>query len=124
MRLVNQTTGRVLAPRATVARGPRAQFVGWMGRRRITEDEALGLPRCGAIHTFFMRVPLDAAYCDAAGRVLHVARDLRPFVIGPRIAGASMVWEARAGVLAPYVSAGDVLAVLLPPATHSGRGGG
>ena len=110
MRLLNQTTGRVLAARATLARSPWAQFVGWMGRRLIASDEALGLPRCGAVHTFFVRVPLDAAYCDAAGRVLHVARDLRPFAIGPRIAGASMVWEARAGVLAPHVSPGDVLA--------------
>ncbi len=119
MRLVNQTTGRVLAPRATITRGFWGQFFGWMGRRRIATDEALGLPRCGAIHTFFVRVPLDAAYCDGAGQVLHVARDLRPFVIGPRVAGASMVWEAHTGVLAPYVTPGDVLAVAAagPPST-------
>lgn len=77
--------------------------------REMTTDEALGLPRCPMIHTFFVRTPLDVAFCDGAGRVLRVLPGLKPFTLGPWVARTAMAWEARAGVLAPFVTPGDVL---------------
>ena len=107
---MNRTTRRVLAADARVASSFRAQLLGLMGRH-VGAGEALGLPRCPALHTFFVRRALDAVFCDAAGRALRVAAGLRPWRIGPRVPGAAMVWEARAGALAPFVRVGDMLAL-------------
>ena len=120
--LVNRSTGRVLAPDARVAPSLWAQLVGLMGRE-LGGDEALGLPRCPAIHTFFVRHRLDAAFCDGTGRVLRVAANLQPFTVGSWVAGTAIVWEARAGVLAPFVTPGDVLVwePIPPPAPRVPR---
>jgi hypothetical protein len=110
---VNRTTGRTLATNVRVARGPVAQFRGWMGHN-IAPDAVLGLPGCAAVHTFFVRTALDVVFCDANGRVLRVIACLEPFRFSPRVrggGGAAMCWEARAGTLAPFVRVGDVLEV-------------
>ena len=107
-RLVNRSTGRVLARTAHIASSPWGQLVGLMGRE-VREDEALGLPRCPVIHTLFVRQGLDAVFCDAAGRALRVAADRKPWTVGPWVRAAAMVWEARAGALAPHVEPGDIL---------------
>ena len=98
--------------RARVARSVWEQLVGFIGRHDLGDDEALGLPRCPAVHTLFIRQPLDVAFCAADGRVLYVAAGVRPRRIAAcRVAGApvAMAWEARAGILAPRVRTGDVL---------------
>jgi uncharacterized membrane protein (UPF0127 family) len=98
----------VLAADARVARSLRAQLIGLIGRE-IGGDEALGLPRCSRLHTFFLRQPLDAVFCDSAGRALAIHADIPPFALAGRRGGAAIVWEARAGTLAPFVGVGDVL---------------
>lgn len=107
-RLVNRSTGRVLADDARVASSFREQLVGLMGRD-VRADEALGLPRCPLLHTFFVRQPLDMVFCDENGRVLKAVEGLRPFSLCGPVWGAAMVWEARAGSLAPFVQIGDLL---------------
>lgn len=108
--LRNETTGAMIARRARVARGLWGQFVGLMGRADVGPDEALGLPNCAAIHTFFVRVRVDTAFCDREGRVLRLIRDLAPFRITGHVTGAAMVWEMRAGgSLSTAVSVGDIL---------------
>lgn len=77
--------------------------------REIGGGEALGLPRCSHIHTFFVRQPLDAVFCDSAGRVLAIHAAIPPFALAGRRGGAAIVWEARAGTLAPFVGVNDVL---------------
>ena len=100
----------MLATRARVASHPLAQFLGLMGRG-VAPDEALGLPGCLAVHTLFVRAPLDVAFCDRAGRVLRLAAGVRPFRLGPWQRGAAIVWEMRAGGLSPHVHPGDQLVV-------------
>ena len=44
-------------------------------------ERARGLliPRCNAIHTLFMRYPIDAVFLDRAGRVVRRVRGIRPW---------------------------------------------
>ncbi len=119
---MNRSTGRVLATNARVARGLWAQLIGVIGRG-LAGEEALGLPHCPVIHTFFVRHRLDAAFCDGTGRVLRVAAGRKPFTAGPWVPGTALVWEARAGVLAPFVSPGDILEFTPPPPAEWVAGG-
>ena len=55
-----------------------------------------------------MKMTLDAVFCDATGRVLKVMT-LPPNKISPPVWGTKLIWETRAGGLAPFVKPGDYL---------------
>ena len=110
-RLVNRTRGTVVARDIRLARGLWDQFLGAMGMRMVAAGSALGLAPCDWVHTFFVRGPLDLAYCDRAGRVLRIEAACPPWRVGPRVRGAYVVWEAAANGLLGAVAPGDVLAV-------------
>ncbi len=70
-----------------------------MGRRDLPEGTALWLTPCFAIHTLFMRFPIDALFYNGDGVVLRLARDIRPWRWGVGVRGAAGVVEMRAGWL-------------------------
>jgi uncharacterized protein len=63
---------------------------------RSTYDGAMLLPRTRAVHTFFMRFPVDVAFCNKDMVVLDVAR-LRPWRMSLPRRGCRAVVEAEAG---------------------------
>ena len=63
----------------------------WLRLRGLigeTDPERLSLliPNCSAVHTFFMRVPIDIQFLDAEGKVLQTvhARPWRVYAGPPR----------------------------------------
>ena len=64
---------------AEVARRFWARAKGLIGRRGLPPGEGLLILRCNAIHTFFMRFPIDATFYDRQGRVVKVVRNIRPW---------------------------------------------
>lgn len=52
---------------------------GLIGRPAPTPGRGLLIPRCNAIHTLFMRYPIDATFLDREGRVVKSVRSLRPW---------------------------------------------
>lgn len=62
---------------------------GLLGRAALGPREGMLLPRCGMIHTFGMRYPIDVVYLDGRNRVLKVSAALAP----RRMDGH---WRARA----------------------------
>ncbi len=101
MLLRNVTRGFVLAERASVARGLWARGMGLLGRSALPEGEALILDPCTSIHMLGMRFAIDAIFVDRAGRCLSVARDLRPWRVGPLVRGTRAVVELPAGAAGP-----------------------
>lgn len=87
----------MVVPRVLRARGFWGRAIGLMGRRDLPPDEALWLSPCSAIHTFFMRFPIDALFHAADGTLLRVATDVRPGRWNIRARGAAGVIELRAG---------------------------
>ncbi len=84
-----------LVPRLRVARGFVARAVGLLGVARLDDDEGLWLARCSAIHTFGMRMTIDAVFVDRHARVIAVAT-LKPWRWAAR-AEACAVLELAAG---------------------------
>ncbi len=64
---------------AEVARTLWARIRGLIGRRGLPAGEGLLILRCNAIHTFFMRFPIDATFYDREGRVVRIVRGIRPW---------------------------------------------
>ena len=93
--------GRVVVPRLWRAEGFAGRALGLMGRRDLPVGEALRLAPCGAIHTGFLRFPIDALFLSRDGVIVRFARGIRPWrgCAGGR--GAVAVVEARAGWIDP-----------------------
>ena len=121
MWVITETTyGMVIAGRATMARGWRQRAVGLLSRSSLAAGEALIIPRCRAIHTCFMRFPIDVLFLNTnqvegkgkclqppassfqhgcRGVVIKVVQHMRPFrfTCAP---GADTVIELPAGAIA------------------------
>ena len=74
----NLSRGGVVAQRAMVAQGLVERAVGLLNRSSLETDEALVLPRCRSIHTWFMRMPIDVVFLRQ-GTVVKLAQTLGPF---------------------------------------------
>lgn len=79
-RLVDETTGRVVAEHLEHATSWWARFRGLMLRRTLPEGAGLRIEPCSSIHMMFMRFPIDAVFYDRDYRVTKVARRVRPWV--------------------------------------------
>lgn len=78
-RLIIARTQQLLATRAFFASTFRQRLVGWLGRSRITDGEALIFTHCCSIHTVGMRCAIDVVVIDAAWRVLAVRSGVAPW---------------------------------------------
>jgi uncharacterized membrane protein (UPF0127 family) len=94
--LAEQESGRVLVPRLEVAGDSAARRRGLLGRDGLGEGEALAIAPTNAVHTFFMRFPIDIVFVTRAGRVLKVKEAVPAWRIAIG-AGAFAVVELAAG---------------------------
>ncbi len=87
--------GRVLLTDLRFARSMGTRMKGLLGRRSLDEGEGLAF-REKSIHMLFMRMPIDAVFCDGELTVVKVVANLAPW----RFAGcrnARFVLEIAAG---------------------------
>jgi uncharacterized membrane protein (UPF0127 family) len=92
---VDTTTGAQLASRVTAAVDSASRRQGLLGRLGL-EDEALIIAPCSAVHTFFMRFPIDVLFVDRQGRVTRVVHTVRPWRITGSLRGFATI-ELSAG---------------------------
>jgi len=109
MRLVHQSTGAVLARHVEVALTRASRRRGLLGRAALEDGAALILAPCVAVHTAFMRFPIDVVFVDRQGIVTRVAA-LAPWRAAAHF-GAAAVVELAAGA-ARDIRAGDRLYLL------------
>jgi len=106
--LLNETRGVALAGEAEVADGPLERSVGLLGRRGLEQGGGLLIPGCGAVHTLFMRFPIDLLFLDRDGVVRGIRHRLAPFRFAACVGSRLSVAELPAGTLAATgTQAGD-----------------
>jgi uncharacterized membrane protein (UPF0127 family) len=93
--IVNLTRGDAVCV-SELADRPLPRMRGLMGRRGLPAGEGLLLSPAPAIHTAFMRFPIDALFLDRELRVLKVVEQLRPWRIASE-RRAHSVLELSAG---------------------------
>jgi len=93
--------GRVLAGRVEDASTFLGRLRGWMLRRPPGPGEAILLRPCNAVHTCFMRFPIDILFLDPGGRVVRRLDAVAPRKYVPPVTGAAATLEFPAGALAP-----------------------
>ncbi len=94
-------TGSTVASVVDLALTRSARRRGLLDRASLGATEAMVIAPCFAIHTAFMRFPIDVVFVDADGRAVKIVRNLPPW----RIAVSPL---ARAVVELAGGSLGDV----------------
>jgi uncharacterized membrane protein (UPF0127 family) len=112
VRVRNATRGTTLAASAEVARSPLRRFLGLMGQTGSTGTDGLVIRPCSAVHTCFMRIPIDVVFANRDGVVLDVAPDRPPWRLGPVAWRAAWALELPAGAIAASRTCLDDVLVL------------
>lgn len=101
-------------PNKMVAQGFWRRFKGLMLSKPLAPDQALLIPHCTSVHTFFMRYALDLIYLDERGSVVKLVRGVSPWRMSWGCTSARHIVEMTAGGIDRHaIQLGDALAV--PP---------
>jgi uncharacterized membrane protein (UPF0127 family) len=88
--------GRIVCERCVVADRAHRRMRGLMGRRRLDPGQGMVLRPAFAIHTHFMRFPIDVVFLDSDQVVIGIERKLKPWRTAS-CRGAREVVELAAG---------------------------
>jgi len=103
MRLIDKTTGKVIASKVELADTFWRRFRGLMFRRRFQGGSAMlfSLPRPGryGIHMFFVRFPIDLLYLDSRFVVVELRAGVRPWRVHRPKTIANYLIELPAGTI-------------------------
>ena len=86
----------VVCVKCVVADSPLGRLKGLLGRNNLPVGEGILLRPASAVHTFFMRFPIDVVFLDRDFRVLSMRTRLRPWRAAA-CRGARAVLELHAG---------------------------
>lgn len=73
------------------------KYWGLMGKRCLAPDEALFIPNCNRIHTWFMKFPIDVVFVDAQGVIVRIFFNVKAWRTTPRVNKANGCLELGAG---------------------------
>lgn len=88
--------GEVVCERCEMADTPLRRLRGLLGRGELRRGEGILLRPAPAIHTCFMRFPIDAVFVDRRLQVVGTAEEVAPWRLA-RASGAHSVVELAAG---------------------------
>jgi hypothetical protein len=88
--------GRIVCERCVVADRAHRRMRGLMGRRRLSSGQGMVIRPAFAIHTHFMRFPIDVVFLDSDQVVIGIERGVRPWRTAS-CRGAREVVELAAG---------------------------
>lgn len=109
-RVTNLTRNTPLADQAARADSFLTRFKGLMGVAELPVGQALHIAPCNSIHTFFMKIPIDAVFLDASEQVVDICHAMPPWRMSKVYWGAKSVLELPAGTAAAsQTQAGDRL---------------
>lgn len=108
MRITNQKSGRPLATQVAKADRFFPRLRGLMFRNHLPEGGGLYIKPCQAVHTHFMRFPIDVLFLDGDHRVVAVIPAMRPWRFSPVVKSAVAVLELASGA-AGETAVGDQL---------------
>ena len=109
--IINTRNGKVVADRLLTAFDSESRRKGLLAHGSLPHSTALIIAPTNAIHTFFMKFPIDIVFVSKAGRVLKIRSSVPAWRMTASF-GAYAVLEMAAGSLdASDTRVGDQLAV-------------
>ena len=93
---LRRTDGTIVCERCTVADNPLRRMKGLLGRDGLESGEGLLLRPASAVHTYFMRFPIDVVFLDPELVVVGISDSVDPWRATSQ-RGAKAVLELPAG---------------------------
>jgi uncharacterized membrane protein (UPF0127 family) len=111
IKVVNLTRQTQIADRVGLAGDGRNRRKGLLGRAGLAEGEGLWIVPCEAVHTFWMRFPIDLVYLDRKYRVIKIRTGVRPWRLSACLRAHSVIELAAGTMESTRTAPGDVLAL-------------
>lgn len=108
-RLLRKDTGEVVLETLEYASTFWSRFWGLQFRQPLPTGHGIIVVPCGAVHTLWMRFPIDAYFLSKDYVVTEVRRNVRPWRVAIPSQGSHAVLETTAGYI--DLEAGTPLAV-------------
>lgn len=108
-KILNLTRQAVLADRVEVADRGARRSKGLLGRNGLKPGEGMWIVPCEAVHTFFMRFPIDLVYVDSNKRVRKVRSGVPPWRMSACFSAHSVIELAVGAIRASNTEPGDIL---------------
>ena len=101
--LVLEPSGRVVVPDLEVAVESATRKKGLLGRDGLASGTGLVIAPTNAVHTFFMRFPIDIVFVTRAGEVVKISPAVRAWRMAAALRGYAVIElgtgeAARAGL--------------------------
>jgi uncharacterized membrane protein (UPF0127 family) len=112
MRLIDESTGRVVVESLEVADTFWSRLVGLQFRRSLPANAGLLIVPCGSVHTCFVRFAIDLVFLDRTGNVLGVKPRVRPWRIAFAPRGTYAILELAGEGAEPIAPGGRLLLAL------------
>lgn len=109
--LVDASTGQVLVPHLEVAVESATRKKGLLGRDGLPPGHGLVIAPTNAVHTFFMRFPIDVVFVSRNGAVLKVREAVPAWRVAGALRGYAVVELAAGGAAAAGVRVGGLVRV-------------
>jgi hypothetical protein len=97
MQLLNARTNMAVASVIELAVTRTARRRGLLGRDSLDLSAGMMLAPCAAVHTAFMRFPIDVMFVDRDGVVRKIVRDLKPWRMAASLRAYAVI-ELAAGI--------------------------
>jgi uncharacterized protein len=120
-RLENERTGGTVASTLEPAFDSLTRRHGLLRRDRLDPGVAIVLAPCAAIHTFFMRFPIDVVFVAKDGTIVKVCSNVRPWRAAIAFGAFAAIELAAGGADASGAAAGDRLRLTPAGADETNR---
>lgn len=84
---------------------------GLLGREGLADGEGLWIIPCEAVHTFWMRFPIDLIYLDRKCRVMKIRSNVRPWRLSACLRAHSVIEFDAGTARRTQTSLGDTLSL-------------
>jgi uncharacterized membrane protein (UPF0127 family) len=120
--LRNTRNGRELAHDLIAAFDSKTRRTGLLRHETFRDGSAMLIAPSNAVHTFFMRFPIDIAFVTRDGRIVKTYAALKPWRMAAAFSAYAVV-ELPPGTLARNETvAGDVLSIEISAGAVGGEG--
>jgi uncharacterized membrane protein (UPF0127 family) len=110
--LVNSTTHGQVARRVQLATTRRDRRRGLLGVNQFAPGAAILLVPCMAVHTMFMRFPIDVIFVNRRGYAIHIVERLQPWRMSMSAGAYGVIELASGSTKRCNISVGDRLGLM------------
>jgi len=109
LRVSNLTRQTVLATSMEVANTDSKRRKGLLGRDGLSAGGGMWICPCEAVHTFWMRFPIDLVYLDRKYRIRKLKSEVRPWRLSGCLRAHSVIELPPGTIRATQTQPGDIL---------------